>query len=148
VIIPDSNLLLYAYNENSPYNAGAVSWWESCLRGSEPVGLTTPAVLAFLRIGTSTSAFPEPLTLDEAELTIKAWLDVSVTRLLIPPRSHIDDVLGLLKIAGSAGGNLTTDAQIAAIAMGHKATVHTADRDFMRFRGLDCHFPLDGPVRK
>ena len=147
MIIPDSNLLLYAYNEASPHHAGAKSWWESCLSGSEPVGLTLPALLAFLRIGTSKSAFPEPLTLDEAEQTIREWLDVSVTRVLTPHQSHIEDVIRLLKIAGSAGGNLTTDAQIAAIAISHKATVHTADRDFMRFRGLNCHFPLDG-VRK
>jgi predicted nucleic acid-binding protein len=125
-----------------------VSWWEFCLRGSEPIGLTTPVILAFLRIGTSTSAFPEPLTLDEAEQTLKGWLDVSVTRMLNPPQSHIEDVISLLKIAGSAGGNLTTDAQIAAIAMSHKATVHTADRDFLRFRGLACYFPLDEPSRK
>jgi uncharacterized protein len=148
VIVPDSNLLLYAYNETSPYHAGAKSWWESCLRGSKPVGLTIPAVLAFLRIGTSTSAFPKPLTLDEAEHTIGEWFDVSVTRVLTPLQSHIEDVIELLKIAGSAGGNLTTDAQIAAIAIAHKATVHTADRDFMRFRGLDCYFPLDDAVRK
>jgi uncharacterized protein len=148
VIIPDSNLLLYAYNENSPYHEGAKSWWESCLRGSIPVGLTIPAVLAFLRISTSTSALPEPFTLDEAEQTIQDWLDVSVTRVLTPLQAHIEDVIKLLKIAGSAGGNLTTDAQIAAIAMAHKATVHTADRDFMRFRGLDCYFPLDEPSRK
>jgi uncharacterized protein len=32
-----------------------------------------------------------------------------------------------------AGGNLTTDAQIAAVAKEHGALVHTADSDFSRF---------------
>ena len=39
------------------------------------------------------------------------------------------------------GANLV-DAQIAAIALHHRATVHTADQDFRRFPGLDCLFPL------
>jgi predicted nucleic acid-binding protein len=39
---------------------------------------------------------------------------------------------------------LVTDAQIAAIAMARRAVVHTADRDFQRFPGLTCRYPLDG----
>jgi len=41
-----------------------------------------------------------------------------------------------------AGGNLVTDAQIAAIALAHQGEVHTADHDFRRFSGLTCRFPL------
>lgn len=52
--------------------------------------------------------------------------------------------LDLLVAAGSAGGNMVTDAQIAAFAIVNQAEVHTADHDFQRFPGLDCHFPL-GP---
>jgi predicted nucleic acid-binding protein len=48
----------------------------------------------------------------------------------------------LLQESGSAGGNLVTDAQIAALALAHNAQVHTADRDFLRFPTLDCRFPL------
>ena len=36
-----------------------------------------------------------------------------------------------------------TDAQIAAMALSHRAVVHTADRDFLRFPEVRCHFPLD-----
>ena len=36
-----------------------------------------------------------------------------------------------------------TDAQIAAMALSHRAVVHTADRDFLRFPQVRCHFPLD-----
>jgi hypothetical protein len=53
----------------------------------------------------------------------------------------------LLSEAKSAGGNLVTDAQVAAIAIAHGGTVHTADRDFMRFRRLSKYYPLDESVR-
>ena len=45
---------------------------------------------------------------------------------------RVAGILARLEAAG-AGGNLTTDAQIAAIASRHRATVHTADTDFSRF---------------
>ena len=143
MIVPDSNLLLYAYNIASPYHQGAKSWWETRLSGSEPVGLTYPVIFAFVRVGTSTSAFPNPYTLTEVETIISEWLNHSLTRLLAPGPTHVMDAIELLKKAGSAGGNLTTDAQIAATAISHNATVHTVDRDFMRFRGLKCQYPLE-----
>lgn len=49
--------------------------------------------------------------------------------------------LTLLKTAGTAG-NLTTDAQIAAMALRLDAEVHTADLDFGRFPTVRFLNPL------
>lgn len=144
MIVPDANLLLYAYNIASPFHVPAKAWWEACLSGSEPVGLAYPVLFSFIRVSTSTPAFPNPFTVGEAHLCVHAWLGRSCARLVHPATNHLDEVCEILTSAGSAGGNLVTDAQIAAIALAHKATVHTADHDFMRFKGLKCHFPLDG----
>ena len=51
-------------------------------------------------------------------------------------------VFGLLRAEG-AGGNLTTDAHLAALAIEANATVHTADTDFLRFAGLKWINPLN-----
>jgi hypothetical protein len=62
------------------------------------------------------------------------------------PRPHpgyLDDTGRLLIAAGSAGGNLVTDARIAALAIASRGVVHTSDRDFLRFPGLKTYFPLD-----
>ena len=143
MIVPDANLLIYAYDEKSSRYEAAKTWWTECLTGSEPVGLCVPVVFAFVRVSTLASAYENPLTLEKATRIVTDWIERSVTRVLSPGPHHIDQVLKLLEKAGSAGGNLTTDAQIAATAIAHKATVHTADRDFMRFLGLKCHYPLD-----
>jgi toxin-antitoxin system PIN domain toxin len=148
VIVPDVNLLIYAYNDASPFHHTAASWWEACLSGSETVGLTYPVLFAFVRITTGTQAYPKPLTLQQSKLCVEEWMASSATHILPTMHGHFDQVFELLESVGSSGGNLVVDAQIAAIAMSHKATVHTADRDFMRFRGLDCYFPLDEPSRK
>ena len=65
-----------------------------------------------------------------------------MTRVLYAGPRHVHNVLELLAAAGSHGGNLVTDAQIAELAIAHRAEVHTADRDFQRFPGLNCRFPL------
>lgn len=142
VIVPDANLLLYAYDAESPFHAAAHEWWAGCLSGREPVGLTHAVLFAFLRVSTSARIYEHPLTLNEASDHLRRWLDRAVTRMLVPEDGHAERVLELLQAAGSAGGNLVTDAQIAALALAYKAEVHTADRDFERFPGLVCRFPL------
>jgi predicted nucleic acid-binding protein len=53
----------------------------------------------------------------------------------------VETALGLLESAGTAG-NLTTDAQIAAVALRLDAEVHTTDLDFGRFAGVLFSNPL------
>jgi toxin-antitoxin system PIN domain toxin len=142
VIVPDVNLLLYAIDSSSPFHAAARAWWEACLSGSEPVGLTHPVALGYVRVGTSARAFRDPLSLAEATAHVQSWLERSVTRVLEPASDHLERVFALLAAAGSSGGNLVTDAEIAAMALAHNGVVHTADRDFCRFPGLRTHFPL------
>lgn len=145
MIVPDANLLLYAYDSRSPFQARASAWWRACLDGDEPVGLTHAVAFAFVRIGTSARVYQQPLTVTEAAGHVRGWLARRVVRMLLPEMDHMERVIALLEAAGGAGGNLVTDAQIAALALRHQAEVHTADRDFERFRNLRCRFPLDEP---
>lgn len=142
MIVPDANLLLYAHDSRSPFFEPAKHWWETCLNGSEPVGLCHAVVFAFVRIGTNPRVYAEPLSLDAAANHVRTWRERRVTRILLPDAEHAAVAFELLQAAGSTGGNLVTDAQIAAIALAHRATVHTADQDFRRFPGLDCRYPL------
>ncbi len=142
MIVPDANLLLYAYDSESPFFETAGEWWRGCLNGTEPVGLCHAVVFAFVRIGTSARVYENPLGLATAARHVESWFARRVTRTLLPDERHHGSVLDLLRSAGSAGGNLVTDAQIAALALAHQGVVHTADQDFRRFPGLECRFPL------
>ncbi len=142
MIVPDANLLLYAYDSRSPFHERARAWWEATLSGSRAVGLTHPVLFAFVRIGTSARAYENPWSVADAAALVRSWTVRRAVRVLLPDVDHTDRVLALLDAAHSAGGNLVTGAQIAALAMQHDAEVHTADRDFMRFPGLRCRFPL------
>lgn len=143
MIVPDINLLLYAYDADSPFHAKASAWWQKCLSGSEPVGLPPVVVFGFARISTSARVFKNPMTPAEAAQHVRSWLAQPVLQILEPRSDHIGQVLASLEKLGTAG-NLVTDAQIAALAIEHDAALHTNDTDFMRFTGLRWFNPLTG----
>ena len=143
MIVPDINLLLYAYDSDSPFHSKAAAWWQRCLSGTEPVGLAQVVVFGFLRIGTNGRVFRNPMTVIEAAEHVRSWLAQPVVQILEPRADHLAQVLKLLETLGTAG-NLVTDAQLAALALEHDAVLHTADADFLRFRGLRWFNPITG----
>ena len=143
MILPDVNLLLYAYDTTSPLNVQAARWWQQCLSGTEPVGLPVVAIFGFVRIGTNPRVIQNPMTPAEAAGHVRSWLEQSVVQVLDPGPQHAEHVLKLLEIVGTAG-NLVTDAQLAALTIEHGAVLHTADADFIRFPGLRWFNPITG----
>ena len=143
MIVPDVNLLIYAYAADSPYHEKASTWWAECLSGAEPVGLAPAVVFGFVRVGTSARVFHDPMTVAEAAAHVASWLERPAAQVLDTGASHITQVIALVTHAGTAGA-LVTDAQIAAHALEHDAIVHTTDADFLRFPGLRWLNPLTG----
>lgn len=141
MIIPDVNLLLYAYDTKSPFHGPSVRWWEELLSSAEPVGLCSVVAFGFLRLATNPKIFDRPMTVAEASRHIGSWLARPNVRLLVSGPAHIESVCALLVKAGTAG-SLVTDGQIAALALEYGATVHTADTDFARFSKVDWKNPL------
>ena len=111
------------------------------LSGQEPVGFTWPVLLAFLRLATRAQIFENPLTLQEAFEIIDGWLAQPCALILSPTERHLSIIRGLLDPLGTAG-NLTTDADLAALAIEHGGEVCSADADFGRFHGLRWWNPL------
>lgn len=143
MIVPDINLLLYAYDSSSPFHSKAAHWWQSCLSGTEPVGLLHVVVFGFVRIATHARAFQNPMTSAEAAGHVRSWLAQPPVQVLDPGPDHLRHTLQLLETLGTAG-NLVSDAQMAALAMDYEAVVHTADADFVRFQGLRWFNPITG----
>lgn len=141
MILPDVNLLLYAYDASSPFHRKASEWLTETLLGPESVGFCVPVVFAFVRISTSTRAFKDPLTIEEAATDVADWLDQPNAQFVEMQLIDLRQALALLRSAGT-GGNLTTDAQVAALALRLRAVVHTTDTDYARFRDLRWHNPL------
>jgi toxin-antitoxin system PIN domain toxin len=141
MIIPDVNLLVYAYDERSKFHAPAKSWWEDCLKAQETIGLPWAVSLGFLRMTTNRRLFPNPMSVSTATAIVRSWIDRQEVLVLNPGPRHADIVLGYLNELGTAG-NLTSDAHLAALAHEFQAILHSNDADFARFSGLRWKNPL------
>jgi toxin-antitoxin system PIN domain toxin len=141
MILLDVNLLLYAVNDDLPQSPRARAWLEEVLSGSRRVGLPWVVILAFLRLTTNPRVFEHPLTIERASAYIDEWLALPVVRPVIPGHGHWMILSNLLAVSG-AGGNLTTDAHLAALALEQGYTLYSTDSDFKRFSGLRHVNPL------
>ena len=141
MILPDINLLAYAYNAQAPAHARARAWWEDCLSGSRPVGLAWAVMLGYLRIMTSRRVFVDPYDAREALGHIRSWLERPQVQVVQPGSRHLDLLENLVTEAGAAAG-LTTDLHLAALAIEHQAELHSNDAEFSRFSGLRWIDPL------
>jgi uncharacterized protein len=141
VILPDINLLVHAYNAESPVHAVARDWWERLLNSTQPVGLAWAVVLGFVRIVTHRHVLSNPMPVATACSHARAWMGQPYVTILDPGARHAEIVFRLLESLGTAG-NLTTDAHLAALAIEHQAELHSTDADFARFPGLRWNNPL------
>ncbi|HSS49847.1 MAG TPA: type II toxin-antitoxin system VapC family toxin [Thermoanaerobaculia bacterium] len=141
MILPDINLLVYAYNSDAPNHRQAKAWWEACLTGSGSVGLPWATLLGFLRLMTNRSVLVDPLSAEEAIGHIRSWLERPQAQILHPGSRHLE-VLASLMRSYQASAKLTTDAHLAALAIEHQAELHSNDGDFARFPGLRWTNPL------
>ena len=136
MILVDLNILLYAVNSGGPEHGPASDWLRAALReGDEPIGLGWVVVLGFLRLSTSPRLFPRPLGINEALLFVETLLTHRLVRKVLPGEGHWALLRHLLTLSGT-GGNLVTDAHLAALALEYDARIATRDADFSRFPGI------------
>lgn len=141
MILPDTNLLLYAYNATDPRHTVARNWFREVVNGRESVGFCWPVILGFLRLSTSKTIFLQPFEMQEAVEIVNRWLKQDNSQLVEPTDRHWL-ILSDLLIVAQIRGPMTTDAEIAALAIEHSATLYSADRDFLRFPNLAITNPL------
>lgn len=134
-------MLLYANVRSFSEHMKARRWWESLLNGETEVAIAAPVLFGFIRLATSRQVFDKPLAVGEVLELVDGWLSRPHVRWAVPGPRHLEIAFDLLKDAGTAG-NLTTDAQIAALAIEEQGEVHSSDTDFGRFRRLRWINPL------
>ncbi len=141
MVIPDLNLLVYSYNRAAPGHARARAWWETLLSDDEPVGMPWVCVLGFIRLMTHAAVLKEPWGVNDCIERVEEWFDAPNVVALEPGPRHLTILAGLVRHVG-VGGNLVTDAHLAALAIEHNAVLHTNDADFARFPGVSFFSPV------
>lgn len=141
MLIPDVNLLVYAYNTDAPFHEEAKRWWERCLNGRERVGMPWAVLLGFLRLTTSRTVLVRPFEPAEALAIIRKWLERPQVQVVEPGPEHVAILEDLATSLGVAG-RLTTDLHLSALAIALNARICSNDSDFTRMSGLRLENPL------
>ncbi len=141
MIVPDINLLLYSTIKAFPEHPRARRWLEDVMNGEADVGLAAPALFGFIRLSTNRRLFAPPLAVEDAVQRVEEWLARPHVVFLLPGPRHLELAFRLLRGLGTAA-NLTTDVQLAALAIEHQAELHSSDTDFARFPQLRWVNPL------
>jgi uncharacterized protein len=141
MIIVDANLLIYAVNADAALHREAEKWLEAAFSGTETVGFAWNVVLGFLRVTTKSGMFRRSISVEAAFDLLGDWFS-QPTALLVEPGPQHFQILRKLLVPLGTGGNITSDAHLAALAIEHGAQLCSADSDFARFGGLRWHNPL------
>ncbi len=141
MIVLDANILLYAYDVDSPRYAAAKTYMEKILSAPESVGIPLQSISAFLRISTQKGALRAPYTVQEAVGFVEEWIALPQVRLLAGGDRYWP-ILKRMLMEGNVAGRSVTDAEIAAVTIEYGGELQTNDRGFARYPGLRWKNPL------
>jgi uncharacterized protein len=140
----DSNLLVYAHREDSPWHAPAFERMVHLAEGRAPWAIPWPCIHEFLAIVTHPRIYAPPTPLAKAIDQVEAWLESPSLVLLSESEDYWVMLRNILQ-TGRVCGPQVHDARIAALCQQHGVTeLWSADRDFGRFPGLSVRNPLVG----
>jgi toxin-antitoxin system PIN domain toxin len=147
VLAVDTNVLVYAADEDSPYHATCRTWLERQRRLPDAWYVTWGIVYEFLRVTTHPRVMRRPWNAAGAWGFIARLLASPGLEVLVATPRHAavaEQVFGELP---DLSGNLLHDAHTAILLREHGVKqICTRDTDFARFPFLDVIDPLRGSV--
>lgn len=144
MIAVDTNLLVYAHREDSPFHREAERRIRALAEGRSPWALPWPCIHEFLAIATHPRIFAPPTPLKQAVDQVDAWLESPSVVLLAESESYWSRLRATV-LSGHVAGPVVHDARIAALCLDHGVReLWSADRDFGRFPDLVVRNPMIG----
>ena len=142
MIAVDTNILVYAHREDSPFHQPAFARIAELAEGAASWAIPWPCLHEFLAIVTHPRIYAPPTPLARALDQVDAWLESPTLALIGESAVHWQSLRALLANAQIAGAQVH-DARVAAICRQHGVReLWSADRDFSRFAGLAIVNPL------
>jgi uncharacterized protein len=140
VILPDVNVLIYAFRKDPTQHATCRRWLDGVVSGEAQFGISPLALSAVVRITTNARAYREPSSIKDALGFCDDLLSLPHCARVTPGERHWGIFSRIVSDAGITGARVT-DAWFAALAIESGCTWITCDRDFARFPGLDWREP-------
>ena len=143
MILPDVNVLVYAFRPDSEHHRACRVWLDEVVNGDEAYGVAPQVLSGFLRVVTNRRVFVRPSRLETALACCDTLLSQPHCQVIQPGTRHWAIFTDLCRRA-HASGNLIADAWFAALAIESGCEWITTDRDYARFDGLRWRSPA-GP---
>ena len=141
MLLPDVNVLIYAFREDALEHQRFRDWVEDLLNGDEAYGVCDLVLSGFLRIVTHPAIFDPPSPIAGALAFVEEVRGQPNCVVIQPGVRHWDVFASLCRTSG-ARGNLVPDAYLAALAIESGSDWITTDGDYGRFAGLRWRRPF------
>lgn len=135
MILPDVNVLIYAFRKDATHYAICRPWLDRIVLSDVRFGLSPLALGALVRITTNHRSYLSPSSLDDALGFCDDLLRQPHCQIVEPGERHWN-IFKRLCIETDTRGSRVTDAWYAALAIEWGCEWITLDRDFARFPGL------------
>lgn len=144
----DTNVLVYASDQTSPYHKQASQLLGRWANGTELVYLFWPVAMGYLRIATHPSIFTDPLSPEEAMSNV----DDLVSRPNVRVTGELDGFWEEYRRVTAhpvPRGNLVPDAHLVTLMHQHGvSTIWSHDRDLWKFDGINVENPFKDHRRR
>jgi uncharacterized protein len=142
VIAVDSNLLIYAHKEGSPFHTATAELVDSLRHQRATWAIPWPCIHEFIGIVTHPGIYKPASTLTEALGFVEALLASPQLHLLSESPGYFEKLSEIATTARLKGPRIH-DARIAALCLHHGVSeLWSADRDFSAFPQLKVRNPL------
>lgn len=137
MILPDVNVLVYAYRQDASHHVQSRDLLNSIIQGDSRFGMSKLVLSAFVRVVTNARTHASPTPLDRAFAFCDQILENPACVVLEPGDRHWA-IFRRLSLETGTRGSKITDAWFAALAIEWGCEWITFDRDFARFPELKC----------
>ena len=142
MIAVDTNLLVYAYREDSEFHPTAMENLRPVLEGSAPWALPWPCVHEFIGVVTSGKVYKPASPLPNVIAFLESLFGSPQLHLLSESPGYFEKLRDIAQ-ASKISGPRIHDARIAALCLHHGVReLWSADRDFSAFPQLKVRNPL------
>jgi toxin-antitoxin system PIN domain toxin len=137
MILPDVNVLIYAFRQDAPQHAVCRSWLNGVVAADARFGISKLALAAVVRVITNPRIHRAPASLVDAFAFCENLLQQPHCVVVEPGDRHWEILRRLCTDNGIKGPGVT-DAWYAALAIEWACEWVTCDRDFLKFPELNC----------
>lgn len=142
MILPDVNILVFAFRREAPRHDEYAAWMAGVVGGKDDLALTESALTGFVRIVTNPRIMSDPAPTSHALAFVDVLRNARRARWLTPTTAAWETFASYAHADVQVRGNLVPDAWLAAMARSNRSRLATADRGFARYEGLDWFDPL------